>query len=83
MPLTFVNKEDYEKIDACDMIETQGLWDVLQNGGQGDINILVTKKKDGEKLTVAVKHTLSKGQCGFILAGSALNLLAKRGKPTG
>jgi homoaconitase len=27
---------------------------------------------------VPLKHALSKDQCGFVLAGSALNLLAKR-----
>lgn len=79
VPLTFANKEDYDQIDACDMVETEGLWDVLKNHGQGEINLKVTKK-DGQSFTVPVKHTLSKDQCGFILAGSALNLLAKRHK---
>jgi homoaconitase len=27
---------------------------------------------------VPVRHALSKDQCGFVLAGSALNLLARR-----
>ena len=80
VPLTFANKEDYDKIRACDTVSTEGLWDVLKNGGKGEINVIVTKKASGEKLTIPVKHTLSKDQCGFVLAGSALNLLAKRGK---
>ncbi len=80
VPLTFANKDGYDQISACDVVATEGLWDVLQNGGEGEINILVTKKGSGEKLTIPVKHTLSEGQCGFILAGSALNLLAKRSK---
>jgi homoaconitase len=77
VPLTFANKEDYDRLDACDQIETEGLWDVLQNEGKGEINLLVTKK-DGEKFSIPVKHTLSKDQSGFIKAGSALNLLAKQ-----
>ena len=77
VPLTFANKEDYNRIDACDKVDTEGLWDVLQNQGQGVINLKVTKR-GGESFTIPVKHTLSKDQCGFILAGSALNLLAKR-----
>ena len=80
IPLTFANKDDYAKIDACDTVSTEGLWDVLQNGGQGELNIVVTKTGSDEQLTIPVKHTLSKDQCGFILAGSALNLLAKRGR---
>ncbi|KIW85870.1 aconitate hydratase, mitochondrial [Fonsecaea pedrosoi CBS 271.37] len=79
VPLTFVNKEDYDRIDACDHVDTEGLWDVLKNGGQGEINLKVTKK-NGETFTIPVNHTLSKDQCGFVLAGSALNLLAKRQK---
>lgn len=77
VPLTFANKEDYNRIDANDMIETEGLWDVLQNQGQGEVNLKVSKGS-GENFTIPVKHTLSKDQCAFILAGSALNLLAKR-----
>jgi homoaconitase len=29
---------------------------------------------------VKTKHTLSHDQCGFVLAGSALNLLAMKGR---
>lgn len=77
VPLTFANKEDYEKIDACDIVDTVGLYDVLQAGGQGSIELKVTKKS-GETVMIPVNHTLSKDQCGFVLAGSALNLLAKK-----
>lgn len=80
VPLTFANEHDYDKIAACDEVRTEGLLDVLRAGGQGDVTIVVTKK-DGSQLRVPTKHTLSKDQCAFILAGSALNLLAaKAGK---
>jgi len=76
VPLTFANGEDYGKIDACDEVETVGLYDVLKSGGKGDVSLKV-KKMDGTEFTIRTKHTLSEDQCGFILAGSALNLLAK------
>ncbi|KAI1913882.1 aconitate hydratase [Ophidiomyces ophidiicola] len=79
VPLTFVDKADYDKIDACDSVDTVGLYDLLQNGGQGDVKLLVFKRS-GETLEIPVKHTLSKDQCGFILAGSALNLLAAKAR---
>lgn len=79
IPLTFTNKEDYDKIAANDEIETSGLWDVLQSGGAGEIKI-VLHKRDGGEFEIPVEHNLSKDQCGFILAGSALNLLARKGK---
>ncbi|CAG8879151.1 unnamed protein product [Penicillium nalgiovense] len=78
VPLTFANREDYDRIDACDKVDTVGLYDVLQAGGQGEIKLRVTKQKTGEVFDVPVQHTFSQDQCAFILAGSALNLLAKK-----
>ena len=68
---------DYAKIDACDEVTTVGLYDLLKSGGQGEVSLIVKKKDSGEEITIKTKHTLSVDQCGFILAGSALNLLAK------
>ena len=75
VPLTFANENDYDKIAACDEVRTEGLLDVLKSGGEGSVTIVVSKK-DGSEERIATKHTLSKDQCGFVLAGSALNLLA-------
>lgn len=77
VPLTFVDPADYDKIDACDEVSTVGLYDLLKNG-EGEVQLSV--KKGDKTFTIPVKHTLSKDQCGFILAGSALNLLAQRGR---
>ncbi len=52
---------------------------MLKNGGTGRVELRVTKR-DGQYFNIPVKHTLSKDQCGFVLAGSALNLLAKKGE---
>jgi homoaconitase len=79
VPLTFANEADYDRIDACDHVDTVGLYDVLTSGGKGNVVLKVTKK-DGEVFKVNTKHTLSEDQCRFILAGSALNVLAKVGK---
>ena len=77
VPLTFTNKEDYEFIGACDEVSTIGLYYMLQNGGRGDV-VLLVKRRDGTAKEIPTKHTISKDQAGFILAGSALNLLAKK-----
>ncbi|CRG85329.1 aconitate hydratase 1 [Talaromyces islandicus] len=77
VPLTFADRADYDRIDACDQVDAVGLHDLLKSGGAGEVALKVTKHKTGETFTIPVKHTLSKDQCGFILAGSALNLLAK------
>jgi len=80
VPLTFANGADYAKIDACDEVSTVGLYDMLQAGGKGEVSLVVKKHGSGEELTIQTKHTLSEDQCGFVLAGSALNLLAKMHK---
>jgi homoaconitase len=80
VPLTFENREDYDRIDACDKVDTVGLYEVLSSGGQGQVRLRVSKRQNNEMIEIPVKHTLSKDQCGFIIAGSALNLLAKRGR---
>ncbi|KAF4962873.1 hypothetical protein FSARC_9070 [Fusarium sarcochroum] len=76
VPLTFENEADYDKIAAGDQVATVGLYEMLQNGGKGDVQLRVTKAS-GEEILVPTKHAVTKDQAGFILAGSALNLLSK------
>ncbi|KAI9887619.1 MAG: aconitate hydratase [Watsoniomyces obsoletus] len=80
VPLTFVDEGDYMKIEAGDEVRTEGLFETLRNGGRGDVH-LVVEKGNGEKVVIQTKHTLSKDQSGFILAGSALNLLSRKHRP--
>ncbi|KAK5112199.1 hypothetical protein LTR85_011632 [Meristemomyces frigidus] len=80
VPLTFADEADYERLSGCDEVATEGLYDVLRNGGAGEVNLVVKKSKSAEEFSVPVKFNLSKDQCGFILAGSALNLLSQRSK---
>ena len=82
VPFTFADEADYDKIDARDQVDTQGLYDTLKRTSAGDVSLKVTKFSSGEVYTVPVRHSLSPDQCGFILAGSALNLLAARSQPS-
>ncbi len=81
VPLTFANEADYDKIDACDEIETVGLYEMLKNGGNGDVSLKLTKR-DGQVINIPCKHTFSPDQASFVIAGSALNLLAKAAAET-
>ncbi|KAL6907010.1 aconitate hydratase [Trichoderma evansii] len=76
VPLTFENEADYDKINAGDEVSTVGLYEMLRNKGKGDVQLKV-KKASGEEFLIPTKHAVSKDQAGFILAGSALNLLSK------
>ena len=77
VPLTFEDQADYDRIGAGDVVETVGLYDMLQNGGKGEVKLRVAKKEGGEVVEIKVKHAVSEAQARFILAGSALNLLAR------
>ncbi|KAH9907006.1 aconitate hydratase [Xylariomycetidae sp. FL2044] len=78
VPLTFADEADYDKIGAGDEVSTVGLYDMLLNGGKGDVALKVKKSKTGEEFLIKTKHAVSKDQAGFILAGSALNLLSQQ-----
>ena len=78
VPLVFEDEADYEGIGAGDVVSTVGLYDMLRSGGKGDVYLKVERRM-GEERIIRVRHTISKDQAGFILAGSALNLLAKKG----
>lgn len=77
VPLTFENKDDYNLIDACDEVSTVGLYETLKKAGEGKVTLRVGKR-DGSTVEIRTNHTISKDQAAFILAGSALNVLAKK-----
>lgn len=77
VPLTFANEADYDLISAGDEVETVGLYEMLHSGGKGEVQLRVKKTTGGEEVLIPTKHAISKDQAGFILAGSALNLLSK------
>jgi homoaconitase len=80
VPLVFADPADYDNgIEAGDLVTTEGLYETLKQGGQGEV-VLRVRKRDGGERRVRTRHTISRDQAGFILAGSALNLLAKQGR---
>ncbi|KAI1179204.1 aconitase family-domain-containing protein [Nemania sp. FL0916] len=79
VPLTFADEADYDRIQAGDEVETVGLLDMLRNGGRGDVALRVRSTK-GEEFTIPTRHAISRDQAGFILAGSALNMMAQKNK---
>ncbi|KAL8691136.1 MAG: hypothetical protein Q9218_003569 [Villophora microphyllina] len=79
VPLTFENELDYEGIGEGDEVCTMGLWEYLQNGGKGEISLAV-RKRDGSEGRIGVRCAMSEDQAGFVLAGSALNLLSLKSR---
>lgn len=76
VPLTFADEADYDKIGAGDQVATVGLYEMLRNRGNGEVRLRVTKG-NGEEMLIPTRHAVTEDQAGFILAGSALNLLSK------
>lgn len=81
VPLTFADEADYDAISAGDEVRTVGLLDMLRNGGKGDVSLIVKKRgarSSSEEKEIKTRHQVTKDQAGFILAGSALNLLSQQ-----
>jgi homoaconitase len=74
LPLTFVDEKDYDVINASDKIDTVGIREMINAGGQngGEIVLKVTKK-DGQVKEIRCRHTMSKDQVRWFVNGSAIN----------
>lgn len=69
LALTFVDKDDYEKIRQDDLIDIRGL-DTMEPGKN---LVIVLKHSDGTEQSFEVAHTYNKDQISWVKAGSALN----------
>ncbi len=75
LPLTFANASDYDKIQEDDKLSIIGLTDFAPNKPLK----LIIKHKDGSEETIQVNHSFNESQIAWFKAGSALNLIARRG----
>ena len=73
LALTFVNKDDYEKIQEDDVIDIVGL-----TGFAPDTPLtLVLHHKDGTSESFAVNHSYNTQQIEWFKAGAALNIIRR------
>lgn len=70
VPLTFVNKEDYDKIDQGDRIAVAGLRDAIME----DVVTATVTKQDGTSFDIQLAVKLSAEDRAIILAGGRLNM---------
>lgn len=75
LPLTFVNPADYYKIREDDRVTID-----ISKLGVGVPVELSVHHADGTQETIQLKHTFNAQQLGWFQAGSALNLIAQKGK---
>ncbi|KAA1468628.1 aconitate hydratase [Dentipellis sp. KUC8613] len=72
LPLWFADKNDYSRIGAGDIVETNGLAQLIEGDPNATVTVKVTKR-DGSSFDIPVKHTMSSDQLKWLRAGSALN----------
>lgn len=76
LPLTFADEADYDKISAGDQMTTLDLRDlVAKDGNNGGFLKMKVTKRDGSEFEILCKHTMSKDQIDFFMAGSAINYI--------
>jgi aconitate hydratase len=71
LALTFVNKEDYEKVQEDDSIDIVGLGSFTP----GKPLNMVLNHKDGTKDEISLNHTYNEPQIAWFKAGGALNVI--------
>ena len=74
LPLTFINKDDFEKIQEKDRISISGL-DALTQGGALTVHI---KHEDGSTDEISVEHSLNEQEIQWFYHGSALNYVGSQ-----
>jgi aconitate hydratase len=79
LPLTFAQPADYDRVREDDRISILG----LRKLSPGTPLTLVLKHADGSSDTCLLNHSFNENQIGWFRAGSALNLIAARGKGKG
>jgi aconitate hydratase len=73
LPLTFSNKDDYNKILEGDKISITG----LKEFEPGKQLVVTLKHADGTSESIKVNHTFNQAQIEWFKAGGALNLIRK------
>jgi len=71
LALTFVNKEDYEKVQEDDNIDIIG----LNSFTPGKPLTMVLNHKNGTRDEISLNHTYNEPQIGWFKAGGALNVI--------
>jgi aconitate hydratase len=79
LTLTFVDKEDYNKIREDDKIDITGLPDFAA----GEKLTLTLKHSDGTREKFQANHSYNESQIEWFKAGSALNIIRKSNKKNG
>ena len=74
LPLTFLDPDDFVKIDQDDVISVSNLRSVIQNGKK------VSLVNETKNETYETEHVLSERQVEIVLIGSLINLVKKQNK---
>ncbi len=78
LALTFANPADYDKIRDGDRVSIKGLAAFAPDKPLQ----MTVRHADGSTVTMELRHTYNKNQIEWFKAGSALNLIAGKGKKT-
>ena len=73
LTLTFIDKEDYNKIKEDDKIDITG----LEKIAPGSKLTIILNHADGAKEKIPTNHSYNKAQIDWFKAGSALNIIRK------
>lgn len=71
LPLTFVNADDYKKIEPGDIIVIKQVHQAIQQGNK--LNATIENSSENKNLTIPLQHNLSPRQVEILLKGGLIN----------
>ena len=76
LPLEFIDIEDYDKIEQGDQVSLLNLREDVRN--RNNIKVVIDKKKEGERIEIETKHSMSDRQIEILLKGGIINEFKER-----
>lgn len=74
LPLTFINPDDYQKINPGDLIVIKNIASVIRKGNE------ITTIIEGKNISIPLHHNLSKRQIEILIDGGLINWIRKHPK---
>lgn len=72
LPVTFVNVEDYDKLEQGDVLQFSNIHEAIQTSSEMFVSV------KGKDFTFKVQHTLSNRQVNIIIKGGLINVVKRK-----
>lgn len=72
LPVTFINTEDYDKLEQGDVLQFSNIHDTIQNSSEMFVSV------KGKNFSFKVQHALSNRQVNIVIKGGLINVVKNK-----